>query len=144
MSVSFHKKYKAKKGWLIVATILFLIVLPIVLYLFEDENPDLLTFLLVYSVPMGLLFWMYFDTSYQIVNEKLYYRCAFFKGEIEIATIKELEVGATMYVGLKPALAFKGIIIKYGKYDDIYVAPENNDELTNDLLTINPSIVEKK
>lgn len=144
MSVSFHKKYKAKKGWLIVATILFLIVLPIVLYLFEDENPDLLTFLLIYSLPMGLLFWMYFDTSYQIVNEKLYYRCAFFKGEIEIATIKELEVGATMYVGLKPALAFKGIIIKYGKYDDIYVAPENNDELTNDLLTINPSIVEKK
>lgn len=144
MSVSFHKKYKAKKGWLIVATILFLIVLPIVLYLFEDENPDLLTFLLIYSLPMGLLFWMYFDTSYQIVNEKLYYRCAFFKGEIEIATIKELEVGATMYVGLKPALAFKGIIIKYGKYDDIYVAPENNDELANDLLTINPSIVEKK
>ena len=144
MSVSFNKKYKAKKGWLIVATILFLLVLPVVLYLFEDENPDLLTFLLIYSLPMGLLFWMYFDTSYHIVNEKLYYRCAFFKGEIEIASIKELEVGATMYVGLKPALAFKGIIIKYGKYDDIYVAPENNDEIANDLLAINPSIVVKK
>jgi hypothetical protein len=143
MSVSFHKKYKAKKGWLIVATILFLIVLPIVLYLFEDENPDLLTFLLIYSLPMGLLFWMYFDTSYQIMNDKIYYRCAFLKGEIEIASIKELEVGATMYVGLKPALAFKGIIIKYGKYDDIYIAPENNDELANDLLAINPSIVVK-
>ncbi len=144
MSVSFNKKYKAKKGWLIIATILFLLVLPVVLYLFEDENPDFLTFSIIYSLPMGLLFWMYFDTSYKIMNEKLYYRCAFFKGEIEIASIKELEVGTTMYVGMKPALAFKGIIVKYGKFDDIYIAPEKNEELVSDLLAINSSIVVKR
>lgn len=78
------------------------------------------------------------------MNGNLYYRCAFFKGEIEIASIKELEVGATMYVGMKPALAFKGIIVKYGKFDDIYIAPENNEELVSDLLAINPSIVVKR
>lgn len=144
MSVSFNKKYKAKKGWLIIATILFLLVLPVVLYMFEDETPDFITFSIIYSLPMGFLFWMYFDTSYNITNEKFYYRCAFFKGEIEIASIKELEVGATMYVGLKPALAFKGIIIKYGKFDDIYVGPEDNDEMVNDLLAINPSIIVKR
>ena len=144
MSVSFNKKYKAKKGWLIIATILFLLVLPVILYLFEDENLDFLTFSIIYSLPMGLLFWMYFDTSYNITNEKLYYRCAFIKGEIEVASIKELEVGATMYVGLKPALAFKGIIVKYGKFDDIYIAPENNEELVSDLLAINLLIVVKR
>ncbi len=44
-------------------------------------------------------------------------------------------------VGLKPALAEKGLIIKYNKFDTIYIAPESNEELIKDLLAINTAIL---
>ena len=49
--------------------------------------------------------------------------------------------GKTMWVGLKPALATGGIIIKYNRFDDIYLAPKNNEELIEDLLKLNRDIV---
>jgi hypothetical protein len=45
-----------------------------------------------------------------------------------------------MWSGVRPALASKGLIIKYNKYDDIYIAPENNNEMIKDLLKVNPAI----
>jgi len=45
-----------------------------------------------------------------------------------------------MWSGTKPALAKNGLIIKYSKYDEIYLAPENNNEMVTDLLKINPNI----
>ena len=44
-----------------------------------------------------------------------------------------------MWTGIKPALAKKGLIIKY-KYNEIYIAPQSNAELVADLLYINPEI----
>ena len=46
-----------------------------------------------------------------------------------------------MWSGIKTALSTKGIIIKYNMYDEIYLAPENNNELISDLLKINQDII---
>jgi hypothetical protein len=32
------------------------------------------------------------------------------------------------------------LIVKYNRYDDVYVAPEDSDNLIRDLLAINPAI----
>ncbi len=45
-----------------------------------------------------------------------------------------------MWSGIKPALARNGLIIRYHKYDEIYIAPESNDEMIDDLMKLNPSI----
>jgi len=45
-----------------------------------------------------------------------------------------------MWSGTKPALARNGLIIKFNKYDEIYIAPERNNELISDLLKVNPEI----
>ena len=45
-----------------------------------------------------------------------------------------------MWSGIKPALARNGLNIKFNQFDEIYIAPENNDEIITDLLKINPKI----
>ena len=45
-----------------------------------------------------------------------------------------------MHVGFKPALATKGLIIKYNKYDDIYISPNSNDTFIEAVLKINSNI----
>ena len=56
------------------------------------------------------------------------------KGKIEIKEIREVIKGKTLWVGLKPATARKGLIIKYGKFDEIYMSPQTNDEFINRLF----------
>ncbi len=91
-------------------------------------------------VPFLLIFWGYLNTKYKIENNHLYYKSAFLKGKIDVQSIHELVIGRTMWIGIKPALATKGIIVKYNEFDEIYIAPESNEELVQDLININSSI----
>jgi hypothetical protein len=90
--------------------------------------------------PLVLIFWIYFDTFYKIENNELIYRSGFLRGKIKIPTIKEIIIGKTIYSGIKPALAKNGLIIKFNKYEEIYIAPINNNELISDLLKKNSEI----
>lgn len=87
-----------------------------------------------------LLLWIYFDTSYQLTKEHLIYRNGPIRGKINIADIKEVEANKTLYVGIKPALARKGLIIKYNKYDEIYISPKTNESFIKKLLELNGEV----
>lgn len=135
------KIYKANRKGLINFLLIGSILLPVVIFFFDmrtfTESPIILLPLLS---PFTLLFWIYVDTFYKIENHHLIYHSAFLRGKIEILNIKEIRKGETMWSGVRPALASKGMIIKYNKYDDIYLAPVNNDEMIADLLKVNPAI----
>jgi len=88
----------------------------------------------------GFLFWGYYGTYYELTQTHLKYNCGPIKGKIEINEIREIIKGKTLWVGLKPATARKGLIIKYGKYDEIYISPETNDEFISHILAINDAI----
>ncbi len=103
-----------------------------------SQNPQLFVPTLV---PSALILWPLLHTYYQIKGDKLIYRSGFIHGVIDIDNIKEIIKGKTMWVGLKPALATGGMIIKYNRFDDIYLAPKNNEELIGDLLKLNKKIV---
>ncbi|WP_262713030.1 PH domain-containing protein [Subsaximicrobium wynnwilliamsii] len=68
------------------------------------------------------------------------YRSGFLRGTAEIPNIKEIVKGKTMWSGMIPALAKNGLIIKFNAYDEIYIAPENNDDMISDLLKVNSQI----
>jgi hypothetical protein len=92
---------------------------------------------------VGILFqilWIYFDTSYKVVGENLFYYSGFVRGKIRIATIREITKGKPMWSGFKPALSPNGLTISYNRFDRIYISPENNDEVIAHLLKINPEI----
>lgn len=86
------------------------------------------------------LLWIFTGTKYQIDNTTLKYFSGPIRGEIDIRTITKIEKGKTMWTGMRPAMARKGIIIYYGKFNSIYISPESNEAFTKYLLKINPDI----
>jgi hypothetical protein len=135
------KVYKAKKDFFIYAVILISFFLPpIVLFLDPLHLLNSPIAILPLFLPFFLLMWFYIDTSYQIIGEELHYKSGFLHGCIQIKDIKKIENNKTLWSGLKPALARHGLIIHFRKYDNIYIAPTNNEDLINDLLSINPAI----
>src|SRR5690554_1462479 len=113
------------------------------LLFFKDPNNffEQTHWFIPFIFPFALGLWALVHTYYQIKDDKLIYRSGFIHGEIDINNIKEIIKGKTMWVGLKPALATGGLIIKYNRFDDIYLAPKNNEELIEDLLKLNRDIV---
>jgi hypothetical protein len=130
------KKYKAKrKGFLSITTLL--LTLPLAGWWFSESDRTITVAIL--SIPLILMLWIYFDTSYMIIYNKLFYRSAFLRGHIQIDQIEQVIIGKTMWSGIKPAMARHGLIIKY-KFDEIYIAPESNADIVEDLKVINPNI----
>lgn len=122
------KIYKANRKGLINYVIISFIIFPLIVFFLDiDTFMDKPFILLLLFSPLILILWIYFDTFYKIENNVLIYRSGFLRGKIEITHIKEIQKGKTMWSGVKPALASNGLIIKFNKYDEIYIAPENND-----------------
>jgi hypothetical protein len=88
-----------------------------------------------------LLFWLYFGTNYKLSQENgLIYRSGPFHGKISLNRITEIIVGQTLWVGFRPATSRKGLIIKYDKYDEIYISPKSNEDFINKILELNKEI----
>lgn len=135
------KTYKANRKGLIHILLIGSALLPVVVYFIDKKTFAATPFMLFpLVIPFMLIAWLYFDTFYKIENDQLIYHSGFLKGKIEIRSIKEILKGKTMWSGIKPALAQNGLIIKFNKFDRIYIAPENNDEIIEDLLKINSEI----
>jgi hypothetical protein len=79
-------------------------------------------------------------TQYELTHENFTYQSVWLKGKIELDQIREILVGRTQWVGLKPAFARKGLILKFGKYDEIYISPDNNETFIQEILRRNPKI----
>lgn len=118
------------------------LLFPIWIYSLGELNEDLIYILLPALLPFVLLIWIYSTTVYYLDSQYFYYQSAFLKGKIEVDKIKEIKQNTTLWSGVKPALATKGLIIKFG-YDEIYVAPKSNEQLTQALLKINSNIIVK-
>jgi len=140
------KIYAAKRGSFIHGLLAGAFILPVVVYFADNATfsgkPHLL---LPLAAPLVLFVWLYFDTYYTIENGQLKYKSAFLKGTIDIQQIRKIINGKTMWVGVKPALARGGLILKYNRYDEIYLAPADKDAFIADLLALNPAmeVVEK-
>lgn len=132
------KTYKAKKSKFIHYLLaIFALLSGVGIYVIFSEGKIVGLLLLL---PFILFLWIYFNTGYRVDSKYLYYHSAFIRGRISIDEIVEIYAGTTMWSGLKPAMSSGGIIIKYSKYDEIYIAPQDNDKFVNDLLTLNPKI----
>jgi hypothetical protein len=91
--------------------------------------------------PIIMMLWIYWDTWYGLDGERLFYKSAFLKGQIPVEQIREIVVGKTSYVGTKAAMGTQGLIVKFNRFDEVYIAPKDNEELVEDLLLANPAII---
>lgn len=89
---------------------------------------------------IGIIIWTIKDTYYILTEKELKFKSGFLNGSIKTESIKELEVNKTMWVGIKPATAKRGVIVKYNQFDQIYISPRDNEEFVKELLKIKPEI----
>jgi len=134
------QKFKAKKKGFVIYLLIASILPVVILYGNKNSLTAIWFELLLGTLPLLLLLWVYFSTSYWIKDTNLHYRSAFISGKINIFSIQEVELNKTLWVGLKPALATKGMIIKYDTYEEIYLAPIHNETLAHAIIQINPDI----
>lgn len=83
---------------------------------------------------------VFFGTHYKLTADKLIYRSGPIRGEIEVDRIKEIVVGKTLWVGIKPATAKNGLIIKYDSFNELYISPITNESFIAEITTLNSSI----
>jgi Bacterial PH domain len=126
-------KYSSSKGATVMVTIVFFAIMTILGFLGKAYP-----FFCLMIITLTYLIWMWYDTSYLIDGDKLFYRSAFLKGVIEIESIDEIIKNRKLFSGRSPSLSTKGIIIKYNKYEGIYISPKNIDEFIGALKTVNP------
>ncbi|SDI63921.1 PH domain-containing protein [Winogradskyella thalassocola] len=88
----------------------------------------------------GFLIWLGLGTNYELTQTELKYKSGPIRGKIEIDKIHEIIKGKTLWSGFKPATARNGLIIKYEKYNEIYISPKTNDSFVKKILELNNKI----
>ena len=99
-------------------------------------------FLLPVLVLQQLLFLGVFrSTHYTFEPETLLCRSLIFKRRIPYASIRKIEQHTSLYAGLKMSASFRGIIIHYNTYDELFISPAESDRFIALLKERNPGIV---
>lgn len=138
-------KFESEKGGLFKLAYLAMVILMLSIFITKITNDrnGFTAYDLIILAPALLLAWVWFGTSYTIDAEYIRYKSGFIFGKISIQEIRKIEMNKTLWVGLKPALAKNGLIIQYGKYDEIYFSPVDKEKFVGLLQEINPSIIVK-
>lgn len=123
--------------WGSAMTLLFVSLAPVFV---PASRPEGAIATIVCLLTAAFLLWLWFGTYYQVKGDKLIYRSGPFRGSIDVHQIHTLVRDKTLWVGMKPALALRGIIVRYNQYDEIYISPKEKDAFIRELLDINHEI----
>ncbi|MFK7756166.1 MAG: PH domain-containing protein [Flavobacteriales bacterium] len=140
--------FKSRKDWLFLivsyGTIGLCLTLLIGTFLYGTAGAWELVFMtLIIAAVCWLLLSMMLGTSYRISEGHIYYKGGPFKGKVAIQSIREIQAGKSLWTGLRVATAMKGLIIKFGKYDEIYISPDSNERFLEELKKIQPDLAVK-
>lgn len=138
-------KFKSRKDWFFKMIIwsfvlLFLITSGVQLYFSGTYKLEFLITDLPLLAVSGFLLYLYFGTSYELTTLELKYKSGPIHGRILISDIREIIIGQTLWTGLRPATARHGLIIKYQKYEEIYITPLTNEKFIDAILKLKPEI----
>ena len=138
-------KFKSRKDILFTTIILGLCIFMLLITLIgvtsgEMENEKYFSLILALSVSV-LLIWLFFGTNYELTKQNgLVYKSGPIRGKIAVERITEIIKGRTLWVGLKPATARNGLIVKYDKFNEIYISPASNELFVKKILELNEQI----
>jgi hypothetical protein len=138
------KLFKSRKdpffGWIMIVIVSIMLILSITDIILNGLKLESLVILIINLAVSTLLFWIFFGTKYEIDKKEIKYFCGPFKGNILIVDIKQITKNTTKWVGLKPATARKGLVIKYKKSNEIYISPDTNDAFIKEILKLKANI----
>ena len=137
-------KFKSRRDPLF--TSIFIIILLIISWItfeiIQKENLNTSDYISLCIVIGAFIFiaWGFKTTNYEITENHIKYKSGFINGSIDIKNIQSIITDTTLWVGLKPAMARNGLIIRHNKYDEIYISPETNVTFISELLKRNNTI----
>ena len=118
-------------------------LIPAVYNAYHDNWSDFFILLTVLLLQQ-LLFWGIFrSTHYTFESDTLLCQSLMFKRRISYESIRKIEQNTSLYAGLKMSTAFRGIIIHYNKYDELFISPAESERFIEFILERNPSVVVK-
>lgn len=115
--------------------------LPILVY-FDDKGgklPSVIMFGIIATIA-AFIFSLPATTQYTFEKESLNCRSSFLKRDIPYSSITKIERHKGLYAGWKFSLSSKGLLIKYNKYDELYISPKDQDQFIRDLQEKNTAI----
>ena len=138
-------KFKNRIDVFFVSTLLLVILASVDASITEYQKGNyshIIIMLCIGGIPIFPLLLLIFKRNgrYEINHDFMHYKMLLLKGKIKISDIKRIEVNKTLWVGLKASSSLNGLIIHYGKYDEIAISPEKQDLFVNELLKHNSNI----
>ena len=131
------EKFKAAKD---IKLGIVLFCTPAIIWIAMLFIPNLV--LAIIALLLTLLFtWCWFETFYIIDEENVYYRSGPFRGKVPVKNIRQLNPNATSWAGVRIALKFRYLRILYNTYDEVFIAPQEQDRFIETLMKMNPDIV---
>jgi hypothetical protein len=129
-------------GIKIIMVSLFVGMLAAVLYNIYYQNlADAVILFVVLFFQQLLIFGIIKTTNYTLEEDTLYCRSLIFKRRIPYSPIRKIQQNTSMYAGLKMSTSFRGIVIHYNKYDELFISPVENDRFVALLKERNSGIV---
>lgn len=131
-----HKQYEPRKD------LLFGIVFfagPLVAWIGYALSPHSAVLVLAILIS-GLFLWIWYGTIYQLNDKVFFFRCGPFSRSIPVSKITQIEGNVRSWAGMRPALTFTYLQIRYNQYDDVFIAPQDEEAFIRDLLRKNPAI----
>lgn len=104
-------------------------------------NYSELIVLAVVWVLQGTFFYIFLRTTfYTIDEEQLVCHIFGFKKRIRLSEIRRIEPQKGFYAGLKINTAWKGIVVSYGKWDEILISPAQEQLFIEMIKAKNPTL----
>ncbi len=137
-------RFESKKDWIIPFVWGFLsIIYSIVgiVIISNGGNYSELTFLAVAWALQTTFFYLFLKTTfYTIDGEHLVCHIFGFKKRIRVSEIRRIKPQNGFYAGLKINTAWKGMVVTYGKWDEILISPAQEQQFIEALKTKNPTL----
>ena len=104
-------------------------------------NYSELIVLAVVWVLQGTFFYFFLRTTfYTIDEEQLVCHIFGFKKRIRLSEIRRIEPQKGLYTGLKINTAWKGLVVSYGKWDEILISPAQEQLFIETIKAKNPTL----
>ena len=137
--------FKSKIDWFFKTILIVLPLLAAIGFLSmlkdnETSKNEAYIFILVMSMLFLFILSLALKTHYIFDPTTLICRSGLIKKQIEYSEIKKVTTKTTLFVGLKLSLSIKGIVIHYGKYEEIFISPQEQEKFLEMLQEKNPTI----
>jgi hypothetical protein len=137
-------RFESKKDWTIPFVWGFLsIIYSIVgiVIVSGGGNYSELTLLAVVWALQGTIFYLLLKTTFYTIDEEhLVCHIFGFKKRIRVSEIRRIEPQTGFYAGLKINTAWKGMVVTYGKWDEILISPAEEQLFIETINAKNPTL----